>query len=85
MSGSRLVAVEGGGDWCDASVSYLVVPVGVKMDDIAAAWRSWYDGTYIPQRRAGQHPKFLEFTEFAIEFHGVKYATIGDIEVFREP
>ncbi len=49
---TRTVQICGGGDWHDASVELLQVPVGVAIEEERAARRLWFDEEYIPALRA---------------------------------
>lgn len=42
MAETRIVVVKGGGDWADASVDVLTLPVGVDMQEARAVWGDWY-------------------------------------------
>lgn len=84
---SRLVAIEGGGDWADASVHYLRVPSEVAIQGAKLVWREWYDKTYIPALRAygAGHalcPSYTDLSEFLAARFSACSASATDIEVF---
>lgn len=77
----RFVAIEGGYDWYDASVDYLVVPADLDLGQAKADYREW--------RKADPHLSFpewldqyLSFSEWLVEFRGARAA--DEIEVFQD-
>lgn len=88
MSMTRLVAIESGGDWTDACVNYLVVPVGVEVGLEHAKWRTWYRDEYVPayrewERTKASPPRYRCFSEWLVEEAGASEA-VDEIEVFHE-
>lgn len=87
---ARLVAIEGGEDWSDASVDYLVVPDEVNLDVARAAQRHWYELVYLPAFRAHANNRspfivaYLGLPQFLIEYYGARNAEDSDIEVFSD-
>ena len=79
----RLVAVESGGDWADASVIYLAVPNTVDLDKAKLAWRVWYNQHYVPELRADNQPRFRNFPDFLVEEYGAELNPI-EIEVYQD-
>ena len=80
-NGEKLVAIMGGGDWTDASVFHLVIPVGVNLEEEKAKRGKWYREEYCPALRANQRPIYSTFSEWLIKNCGAKKAT-AEIEEF---
>ncbi len=88
----RLVAVLGGGDWADASVDHLVIPVGVDLEAAKQAYQQWYREVYCTQPNMYVHAgvpdpdriEYLTFTAWLQTHHGAREATESDIEVFQD-
>ena len=62
---TRIIVITGGGDWADASVDIIRLPVGFSMDDVQAARDAWYENEYLPAYRAGGHPQYESLVSFA--------------------
>ena len=70
----KLVSIEGGGDWTDASV--LAVPASM---DLTAECKDHFDWHH----NRGDDP-YLSFPEWLKQNRGARDATAGEIEVFQE-
>ena len=86
----RLVAIEGGGDWADASVDYLIVPDGVDIEEEKVKRRKWYRDVYCPAYRVFREhchdqtyrPEYSSLAEWLIRHCGARLAEVGvDLEV----
>lgn len=78
----RHVAIEGGGDWADASVTYLLVPDGVDVEAEKALYHDWLRREYHPARKRGQSIRWLNFDTWLIERCGAK--PNDEIEVYND-
>lgn len=79
----RIVAILDGGDWTDASCEHLVVPEGVDLVAAAAAWRCWYEETYLAKNGPATVPvPYMSFTDWLKTHHG---ATEAPVEEFWRP
>lgn len=87
---TRVVSIEGGGDWNDASYSLLDVPADLDIEAEKDAWRSWYRDEYVPTLRAWQAeypsvhgrppgPDFIDFEAWLIR-KGAKPFEVEKIE-----
>ncbi len=77
MSETRDIVICGGGDWCDASVDFVVVPRELDLDAAMAERSSWYQNEYCPQLRSarerrGDSPRFYTVKEWLLEFYNAK-------------
>ena len=80
---AKITAVEGGGDWADASVEYLVLPEGCDATQALEDWRIWYNKQYKPAFREGKKPKYLTFVEWLIA-EGAREPTDEELEVVSD-
>lgn len=86
----KLVAVESGEDWADASVDYLSMPTEVDLVQAHAAWRRWYEDIYCPAnttwlrsgRPVGGKPDYVGFPQWLVQHCGATRNPDG-IEVFH--
>lgn len=77
MSKERLLAVLDGGDWADASVTHVVVPQDVNVEEEQKKHREWYENEY---RGNSKTMKYLSFDEWLIERCGGRAAEETDVE-----
>lgn len=63
---SRLVALTSGGDWTDASCSYLLVPEGIDLEKEKELYDEWYSYTYL-NRTSIYVPAYKSFKDWLIE------------------
>ena len=68
-----ITAIYSGCDWHDASVTHLILPAGMAIEDEEAAWQQWYRDTYCPALKQryldppAEPPAFKSLIEWLIE------------------
>lgn len=78
---AKITALHGGGDWADASAEYLVLPVGMSIEDEYRAREDWYYSVYVPELRAGKKPKFFSFFDW-LKDRGAREPNSVELEIF---
>lgn len=73
---TKIVALLGGGDWADASVSHLVIPDDMNLDEQKRAYGEWYANF----RLGG---KYVGFYEYLLE-HGARKVTEDEVIEYWE-
>ena len=68
----KLVAIESGGDWADASVEYIVVPDDLDLEETYKEYNQWKLGN-----------KWMSFDAWLKKYKGARDAE-NEIEVFYE-
>ena len=84
MSEGKLLAILGGGDWYDASVTHLVKLREFDLKAEHKAYRRWYREQYMPELQGQQHPVYRSFDQWLIDRGCAREATDHDIEVFHD-
>lgn len=79
MKNERLYAFLAGGDWHDASVSHVVVPEDVNLDQAKKDWRAYYNDEYWPAQKRNERPRPITFVEWLIERCGARYPTEDEL------
>ena len=71
---TRIIAIQGGCDWGDASCDHLVVPLDVDLEAAAKDWNRWYKEQYcmIFEDPKAKRLKFLNFPNWLVEHHGAR-------------
>ena len=77
----KLIAIQSGGDWTDASVDHLLIPSDLNLSEAKKQYRAWYQDVYVPNIAAGG---FLTFAEYLKQHCGAHDPDTGDIEIFDE-
>ncbi len=72
----KTVAIMGGGDWYDASVSFLDIPKGIDLKSEQQKYSEWYTKIYCPDLHAGGRPKYFAFTDWLIKYCGAKPSVV---------
>ena len=81
---SKLVAVMGGRDWCDASVTHIVVPDGMDLDEEKKQYEKWYDEVYVPRLHSRDSVGYMSLPEW-LKSRGARQAGENDvIEIWEE-
>jgi len=75
----RVVALMGGGDWADASVTHLVVPDELDLEALKTEWRYWYNNIYC--KNPEKNRKYRSFEDF-IKERGGRPTTEKEVEEF---
>ena len=77
----KLVAVLGGGDWCDASVNHILIPEDMNLEKEKQDREIWYEYTYRFEREHGKNPEYISFVDW-LKQHGAMDATENEIIEF---
>jgi hypothetical protein len=80
---SRLIALIGGGDWADASIEHLVIPVNLDIEVEKKKYREYLK----EYRRLAQTPDRIPWRGFGVwlvENCSARPATENDIEIVSE-
>lgn len=75
---TKITAIEGGGDWADASVEYLVLPDWMDIAKEHAAYNEWYNNSYCSDRI---HHKYKSFCKWLLE-RGAREPNDDELDVF---
>lgn len=73
----RIVSIESGGDWNDASYDLLEIPNGTDLLKAKKEYDHWYKNEYLPEMKI----PFLGFSEWLIKNGG---ARVFKVEIFNE-
>jgi len=77
----KLVAILSGGDWYDASVTHLVMPEKVDLNEAKKAWDKWYRQIYCKSKQSAD---YFCFSTWLIKNYGARDATEKDVEIFED-
>lgn len=80
---AKIIAIHGGGDWSDASASYIVPPDWMNITDEKRAWGEWYKREYLPSLRSGEKPRFTTLQEWCIS-RGAREPNPDELEVLDD-
>ena len=83
MRQSELVAILDGGDWADASVNFVKVPLTVDIEKERLNYDKWYREVYLPQFRH-KLTTYLTFSDWLRKHCGASEPLPTDIEVLDE-
>ena len=75
-----IVAIMGGGDWHDASVTHLVAPDGMDISAEKVAYGAWYSKVFCANR---QGVKYMSFSEWLVS-HGARPTSDSEVLEFWE-
>ena len=82
---SELVVFKSGGDWADASVEVLKVPLAVDLSDERKKYREWYSKVYLSRMHSKERPNpYYSFTTWLSKFCKATEPTEAEIEVIDE-
>ena len=89
MGVRRLVAILGGGDWTDASVDHLTIPIELDLKQVLVEYKEWYSEWRLRNMSPWSPPPrpeepYWSFTEWLKRFKGAQIAAETDIELFNE-
>lgn len=76
---TRIAAILGGGDWWDATVSHLVLPAPLNVDEAKKRYNEWYHRWY----NGGHDPLlWMSFPDYLIKHEGCQPAGSA-VEVYE--
>lgn len=83
-STEKIVAVMGGGDWCDASIEHLVMSKDVNLSEEEKLYKVWYNEVYCRGLR-GERDRvdFMVFSQWLIK-KGARETTEDILEEYWE-
>lgn len=82
---SKITAIEGGGDWTDASVQYLVLPDGMDIGTEAMRRDLWLRMLKAPLADGGYSVRFyISLFDWLVE-RGARIPNDDELTVFSEP
>ena len=76
----KITAIMGGGDWADASVHFVILPEGKRVQSFCGEYDRWLQG----YRLAPKGSKFYTFPEWLKEFAGATEPTEDQLEEYWE-
>lgn len=83
MVPSKLVAVLSGGDWADASVTFVKVPVAMDIAAQKEKYDAWYNNEYKKTLGTPFQVSFMGF-EAWLRNHGAVSVPDSEIEIFED-
>lgn len=82
-----ILAIESGGDWNDASVTYLTLKDGYVVEALYLEYKEWWAKAKKEKRESGEWPygpkEYTTFANWLVEKGYAREETEG-LEVFRE-
>lgn len=86
----KITAMMSGGDWCDASVDFIVLNDGIHIEEEKKKRDIWYKEVYSPSwdpKKEGTNKhklKYLSLIDWLIENGKARKATGDEVEEFWE-
>jgi hypothetical protein len=80
----KIIAIESGGDWTDASCEHIVLLKEVNLDKEKRKHEIWYEKIYLPALKRDANPKYFSFTEWLIEGGLARKTEDDELEIYFE-